>query len=101
MDPAVAHLPPPVDPDPAPPILGRDWKLAYAFVVPLVLILVLLVAYPFVTGIMLSFQNKTIGGDARWVGTSNYQELLFGEQYSSLFWNSVRVSPSIRSSRWR
>ncbi|HYJ12621.1 MAG TPA: sugar ABC transporter permease [Thermomicrobiales bacterium] len=72
--------------------LGRDWKLAYAFVVPLVLILVLLVAYPFVTGIMLSFQNKTIGGDARWVGTSNYQDLLFGEQYSSLFWNSVRVS---------
>jgi multiple sugar transport system permease protein len=72
--------------------LGRDWKLGYAFVIPLVLILVLLVAYPFVTGIMLSFQNKTIGGDARWVGTTNYQELLFGEQYSSLFWTSVRVS---------
>jgi multiple sugar transport system permease protein len=73
-------------------VLDRDWKLGYAFVLPLVLILVLLVAYPFVTGIMLSFQNKTIGGEARWVGTNNYRELLFGEQYSSLFWTSVRVS---------
>jgi multiple sugar transport system permease protein len=72
--------------------LGRDWKLGYAFVLPLVLILVVLVAYPFVTGIVLSFQNKTIGGDARWVGTTNYQELLFGDQYSSVFWNSVRVT---------
>ncbi len=72
--------------------LGRDWKLGYVFVLPLVLILVALVAYPFFTGIALSFQNKTIGGSARWVGTSNYQELLWGDQYSSVFWNSVRVS---------
>lgn len=72
--------------------LGRDWRLGYLFVLPLVAILLTLVAYPFVSGIWLSFQNKTVGGEARWVGLDNYRELLGGEQYSSVFWESVRVS---------
>ena len=75
-----------------PSTLGRDWKLGYAFTLPLILVLVTLVAYPFVSGIVLSFQNKTIGSEARWVGIDNYRELLFGSQYSSVFWNTVRVS---------
>jgi multiple sugar transport system permease protein len=72
--------------------LGRDWKLGYAFILPLVIILISLVAYPFFAGIVLSFQNKTIGSGARWVGLDNYRELLYGDQYSSVFWKSVRVS---------
>jgi ABC-type sugar transport system permease subunit len=72
--------------------LGRDWRLGYAFTLPLVLVLVALVAYPFFSGIILSFQNKTIGSEARWVGLDNYRELLFGSQYSSVFWNTVKVS---------
>lgn len=72
--------------------LGRDWKIGYTFVLPLAVILIALVAYPFFAGIVLSFQNKTIGGDARWVGLDNYRELLYGDQYSSVFWKSVRVS---------
>jgi multiple sugar transport system permease protein len=61
-------------------------------VLPLIAILVTLVAYPFAFGIWLSFQNKTVGGGARWVGLENYRELIAGEQYSSMFWTSVRVS---------
>jgi ABC-type sugar transport system permease subunit len=76
----------------APPVLGRDWRLGYAFTLPLVLVLVALVAYPFFSGIVLSFQNKTIGSEARWVGLDNYRELLFGSQYASVFWNTVKVS---------
>ncbi len=72
--------------------LGRDWKIGYAFILPLVVILIALVAYPFFAGIVLSFQNKTIGSGARWVGLDNYRELLYGDQYSSVFWKSVRVS---------
>jgi multiple sugar transport system permease protein len=71
---------------------GRDWKIGYAFILPLVVILLALVAYPFFAGIVLSFQNKTIGSGARWVGFDNYRELLYGDQYSSVFWKSVRVS---------
>ncbi len=73
-------------------LLGRDWQLGYLFILPLVAVLIVLVAYPFVSGIWLSFQNKTIGSGARWVGLDNYRELLYGDQYSSVFWKSVRVS---------
>src|SRR5688572_4379326 len=72
--------------------LGRDWKIAWVFLLPLVLVLVGLVAYPFVSGIILSMQQKVVGQDPTWVGLRNYRELLVGEQYSGIFWNSVRVS---------
>jgi multiple sugar transport system permease protein len=72
--------------------LGRDWKIAWLFILPLVLVLIGLVAYPFVAGIILSFQHKVVGEAATWVGVRNYRELLIGEQYSGTFWNSVRVS---------
>src|ERR687893_1841288 len=73
-------------------VLGRDWKIAWLFLLPLVLVLIGLVAYPFVSGIILSLQHKVVGQEATWVGLRNYRELLAGEQYSGTFWNSVRVS---------
>ena len=72
--------------------LGRDWKIAWLFLLPLVVVLVGLVAYPFVAGIVLSMQQKVVGESPTWVGLRNYRELLGGEQYSGIFWNSVRVS---------
>lgn len=84
--------------DTAPPrpavsrMLGRDWKIAWVFLLPLLLVLVGLVAYPFVSGIILSLQEKVVGQAPTWVGLRNYRELLVGDQYSGIFWNSVRVS---------
>jgi ABC-type sugar transport system permease subunit len=72
--------------------LGRDWTLAWIFLLPLVLVLAGLVLYPFVSGIWLSFHHKVVGGEADWVGLRNYRDLLVGDQYSSQFWNSVKVS---------
>lgn len=73
-------------------LLGRDWRLAWTFLAPLVLIIVALIAYPFGYGIVLSFQHKLIGGPATWAGLSNYTDLLFGEQYGGVFRTSVIVS---------
>lgn len=72
--------------------LGRDWKIAWIFLLPLLAVLIGLVAYPFIAGIILSFQHKVVGEPARWAGLDNYRALLAGEQYSGTFWNSVRVS---------
>jgi len=72
--------------------LGRDWRIAWLFLLPLLLVLVGLVTYPFVAGIVLSLQRKVVGEPATWVGLRNYRELLVGDQYASTFWNSVRVS---------
>ena len=72
--------------------LGRDWKIAWVFLLPLLAVLIGLVAYPFVAGIILSLQHKVVGQPPIWVGLRNFRELLVGEQYSATFWNSVRVS---------
>lgn len=71
--------------------LGRDWRLAWLFVLPLLAVLVLLIAYPFVTGILLSLQHKTVGGPATWIGLQNYAELLWGD-YGAQFRSSVLIS---------
>src|SRR5690606_41521760 len=65
--------------------LGPEWKLGYAFTLPLSLVLVTLVAYPFGSGIILSFQNKTIGGQSIWDGIDNYIMLITSGQYVSDF----------------
>ena len=72
--------------------LGRDWRIGWLFLIPLLIVLLGLVTYPFVTGIWLSLQQKTVGRPASWVGLDNYRELLFGDQFSQLFRDSIRIS---------
>jgi multiple sugar transport system permease protein len=72
--------------------LGRDWQIAWLFLTPLLIVLVGLIAYPFVSAIVLSTQRKMVGSPAEWVGLSNYRELLFGAQYGPIFKHSVVVS---------
>lgn len=52
--------------------LGRDWATAWPFLLPCLLVIVGLVAYPFVSAILLSFQTKLVGSPGTWVGFQNY-----------------------------
>jgi multiple sugar transport system permease protein len=72
--------------------LGRDWRIAWLFLTPLLIVLIGLIAYPFVSAIVLSLQRKMVGAPAEWVGLANYRELLFGAQYGPIFKHSVVVS---------
>lgn len=55
----------------------REAPLAYLFMVPGLLILVLFMAYPFILGIYLSLTDKMVGfADFDFVGLENYQLLL-------------------------
>ena len=58
--------------------LGRDWAAAWLFLAPCMLVLIGLIAYPFVSAIVLSFQAKLVGSPATWVGLDNYVQLLTG-----------------------
>src|SRR5207245_273091 len=73
-------------------VLGRDWATAWLFLAPCLVVLVGLIAYPFVSAILLSFQAKLVGSPGVWVGFQNYQELFTGRDLSSQFWQSVRVT---------
>ncbi|MER3404645.1 MAG: sugar ABC transporter permease [Chloroflexota bacterium] len=71
--------------------LGPDWKIGYALVLPVVSILLAFIAVPFLTSILMSFQDVRAGGDAVFVGLRNYSSLLFGANRARFF-NSVWVS---------
>jgi multiple sugar transport system permease protein len=73
-------------------VLGRDWLTAWVFLLPALLVMIGLIAYPFVSAILLSFQNKLVGSPGIWVGLKNYEDLLVGRDLSAQFLQSVRVS---------
>jgi ABC-type sugar transport system permease subunit len=73
-------------------LLGRDWASAWLFLAPCLVVLVGLIAYPFVSAILLSFQAKLVGSPGVWVGLQNYSELLFGRDLSGAFRQAVQVS---------
>lgn len=67
--------------------LGRDFTLGYALLVPLILVLFVLLAYPIATALWITLQDKTIGMTSRFIGLENYRELLFDDPF---FWQVVR-----------
>jgi multiple sugar transport system permease protein len=69
--------------------LRREARLAYSLLIPTLLVVLFLVAYPFCAAIYLSLQNKMVGSPGRFVGLSNYVELLRDEVFLRTAWNSV------------
>jgi multiple sugar transport system permease protein len=67
-------------------LLGADWRVGYPFVGPMVLLLVGLIAIPFLDAIRLSFTARH-GADHVFVGFDNYARLLgdpfFGRSVSN------------------
>jgi multiple sugar transport system permease protein len=74
--------------------LGRDWRLGYALILPVFLVIVGLTAYPLGYAIWLSVQDVKVGGQGTFVGLNNYYRLLFDTEarIHSQFWSSVRIS---------
>ena len=69
-------------------VLGPDWKEAYLFMFPAVLLLGTIVAYPFLRAFYTGFTRTTSLDIGPWVGLLNYQ-LLYKDPF---FWDSVRIS---------
>ena len=68
-------------------ILGRDYALGYTLIIPLVVVLFGLLAYPIVTALGITLQNKIVGMPGKFIGLGNYRELLFDDP---IFWRVVR-----------
>ena len=63
----------------------RDRTLGYLFLAPALLVVIGVVAYPFVNAVLLTFQTKTAGAVGRYIGLDNYRELL----NMDVFWRTV------------
>lgn len=70
---------------------NRDWQLAYLLILPAAVVIVGLIAYPFLDSIWMSLQIIHVGGAGRFVGLRNYAGLLGGAE-SARFWNSVVIT---------
>lgn len=73
--------------------LGRDWKIAYLFVLPMVLLMAGLIFWPFISAILMStttFNFQT--GDTVQVGLRNYQRLYTNSDYLLSLSNTINFT---------
>src|SRR5687768_16038694 len=69
--------------------LGSDWRLGFLFVLPIVVLVLALVAYPFCYAIYLSMTRKFVGMPPVFVGFENYIRLASDGFFQRAVWNSV------------
>ena len=72
--------------------LGRDFAIAWLFMLPLLAVLIGLIAYPFASAVWLSMNRKMVGAEAVFIGPGNFNALLFSDQYAERFRKTVQVS---------
>jgi multiple sugar transport system permease protein len=80
------------------PVAGRRWPtgmrlslFAYALVAPVVLLILGLVAYPFLYAIYVSFTDQVIGNVGKWIGFDNFIYLSKSATFTSAIWNTVVI----------
>ncbi len=75
-------------------VLGRDWRSAWLFFAPTLILLFLLVGWPFVTGFYISFTHTVGTGVAigPFVGLQNYIALLHDPDFWYSLWITVQFT---------
>jgi len=70
-------------------VLPPDAGVGYLFVLPLVVLVLLLIAYPLGRAVYLSLTEKYVGYPPRFVGLKNYVELTGDPVFRKVVWNSA------------
>lgn len=70
-------------------VLVRDTSVAYAFVAPAFLLILCLVAYPFVLSLWFSLSDARVGETGSFIGLENFQRLLRGGIFQQTLQNSI------------
>ncbi len=74
-------------------ILGRDWRIAYLFVLPMVLLMAGLIFWPFISAILMSTTTFNFNtGDTVQVGLKNYQRLYTNSDYLLSLSNTINFT---------
>ena len=70
-------------------VWGRDTSTAFLFLLPLFVLVVGLIFYPFYRAIWLSFTDKLVGYPERFVGLRNYLYLIHDDTFHEVIRNSL------------
>ena len=68
--------------------LEREWFLGYALITPAAILILGLVAYPFVIALGFALSDKVIGHAGNFVGLTNFRTLLQWSVFRQTVWNS-------------
>jgi multiple sugar transport system permease protein len=69
-------------------LLDREWFLGPAFITPAMILIVVLVAYPFVMAMWFALSNAFIGRPSHWVGLQNFVSLWDSDAFQQTFQNA-------------
>lgn len=72
--------------------VSANTKFAYLINAPLIVYLCCVLVFPICWGIYISFTNKTIGGDAVFIGLRNYKRLLNDSEYIRSILNTLKFT---------
>ncbi|MEK5255280.1 sugar ABC transporter permease [Paenibacillus sp. FSL F4-0125] len=61
----------------------------YVFVLPFIIIFLIFWSYPLVNSFVMSFQDRMLGQDPKWVGEANYSKLFTDKVFLTAIKNSV------------
>ena len=70
-------------------LLAQDRTLGYLFLLPAIIVILGLVAYPFLSAVVMTFQEKSAGAPGRFIGLENYRELFSSTQFGRTVMNTV------------
>ncbi|MFN8471738.1 MAG: ABC transporter permease subunit [Anaerolineae bacterium] len=73
-------------------VLGRDWAVALPFVLPLLVIMIGLILWPFINAILISFTTRSVQRVDVWVGLDNYVRLWADSDFRESVLNTVRFT---------
>lgn len=71
--------------------LGKDWKIAFLFVAPIVALMAVLIFWPFINAILLSLTVRQNRREV-FVGMANYIRLLSDDQFLGSLVNTIRFT---------
>ncbi len=69
-------------------ILGTDYRAGWLFVAPIVIMMVVLIVYPFIYAIALSFTQTRVGAPSIFIGFDNYIKLAESRIFRQTVYNS-------------
>lgn len=73
--------------------LGRDWKIAYPFVLPMILLMVGLILWPFISAIIMSTTAfNFLTGETTNVGLRNFERLFTNSDYILSLQNTINFT---------
>lgn len=70
-------------------LLSRESFVGYLFCIPMFMIIIFLVLYPFLNAVNMSFTEKMVGYAPKFVGLKNYVDLFHSQRFHQVFLNSI------------